>query len=187
MALSPARVSSRVEVALEPDGPTKLSIFSLGDGIGISFRDRSELRQADEVLRESQAQISALADNLPLGMVYQMDNGVGYEHRRFVYVSASCERLNGIAGGASLRGSPSPVRPDPSRTPRPRLQEAARRTPGGSAFDMEFAIRHAKTGESAGSASSMHRAYCRTARWCGTGSRSTSRITRPPKIICNFS
>ena len=147
MALSPARVSSRVEVALEPDGPTKLSIFSLGDGIGISFRDRSELRRADEVLRESQARISALADNLPLGMVYQMDNGVGYEHRRFVYVSASCERLNGIAAERVLE--------DPHLLfdlilPEHRdhvFKKLAMAHASAAAFDVEFAIRHARTGE----------------------------------------
>src|SRR4051812_4017825 len=62
-----------------PDRHLEFKVFPYDEGIAVSFRDWTEQRRAEEILRESQAQISALADNLPLGAVYQMDNGVGYE------------------------------------------------------------------------------------------------------------
>lgn len=139
--------TTRIEVVTATGCQIDCAVFPLGTGIGISFRDGGERRRADEVLRESQAQIGALADNLPLGMVYQMDNGLGYEHRRFVYVSASCERLNGIPADRVLR--------DPHLLfdlilPEHRdhvFATLSASQAGQTPFDVEFAIRHAKTGQ----------------------------------------
>jgi PAS domain S-box-containing protein len=122
-------------------------VFPYDGGLGVSFRDWTEQRRAEEVLRESQAQISALADNLPLGMVYQMDNGVGYEGRRFIYISASCERLNGIPA-EKIPGNPQLlfdlILPE-FREPVARAQMEAHAQL--KTLDIEFAIRHARTGE----------------------------------------
>ncbi|WP_245435489.1 sensor histidine kinase [Microvirga calopogonii] len=122
-------------------------VFPYMGGLGVSFRDWTERRRAEEEMRERQAQISALADNLPLGMVYQMDNGVGYEGRRFIYVSASCERLNGIPA-EQVPGDPSLlfnlILPEFRESVyRAQVEAHARLKP----LDIEFAIRHAKTGE----------------------------------------
>ncbi|MBA1158071.1 sensor histidine kinase [Microvirga mediterraneensis] len=130
-----------------PGHHLEFNVFPYKGGLGVSFRDWTERRCAEEELRERQAQISALADNLPLGMVYQMDNGVGYEGRRFIYVSASCERLNGIPadkvpGDQSLLFNL--ILPE-FREPvyRAQLEAHAQLKP----LDIEFAIRHARTGE----------------------------------------
>jgi PAS domain S-box-containing protein len=130
-----------------PDRYLEFHVFPYNGGLGVSFRDWTEQRRADEILRESQAQISALADNLPLGMVYQMDHGVGYEGRRFIYVSASCERLNGIPA-EQVPGNPQLlfdlILPE-FREPvfHAHTESHAQLRP----LDVEFAIRHAKTGE----------------------------------------
>jgi PAS domain S-box-containing protein len=122
-------------------------VFPYNGGLGVSFRDRTEQREAEDILRESQAQISALADNLPLGMVYQMDNGVGYEGRRFIYLSASCERLNGIPA-EQVPGNPhllfDLILPE-FREPVLRAQSEAHAQL--KPLDIEFAIRHAGTSE----------------------------------------
>lgn len=114
------------------------------DGLQIDITDH---KRAEEEMRERQAQISALADNLPLGMVYQMDNGVGYEGRRFIYVSASCERLNGIPADMVPKDQSllfNLILPE-FREPvyRAQVEAHAQLKP----LDLEFAIRHAKTGE----------------------------------------
>ena len=76
-----------------------------------------------------------------------MDNGLGYEGRRFIYVSASCERLNGIPADR-VPGDPhllfDLILPE-FREPvfRAQAEAHAQLRP----LDIEFAIRHAKSGE----------------------------------------
>ncbi|WP_084112835.1 GAF domain-containing protein [Belnapia moabensis] len=53
-------------------------------------------------LRESEARLRALADNLPAGMVYQLAMQRDGSERRFVYVSRGCERLTGVSVEAAL-------------------------------------------------------------------------------------
>ena len=61
-------------------------------------------RKRDEAaLRESEARLRALTDNLPAGMVYQMATGVGGSERRFLYVSQSHEKLTGVPAAEVLR------------------------------------------------------------------------------------
>ncbi|WP_262027540.1 sensor histidine kinase [Microvirga sp. Mcv34] len=135
------------EAVGRPGHYLEFRVFPFKSGLGVSFRDRTERHCAEEEMRERQAQISALADNLPLGMVYQMDNGVGFEGRRFIYVSASCERLNGIPadkvpGDQSLLFNL--ILPEfRESVHRAQLEAHAQLKP----LDIEFAIRHAKTGE----------------------------------------
>jgi PAS domain S-box-containing protein len=144
---SGVRASFETLAVGRPDRYLEFHVFPYNGGLGVSFRDWTEQRRAEEILRESQAQVSALADNLPLGMVYQMDNGVGYEGRRFIYVSASCERLNGIPA-EKVPGDPhllfELILPE-FREPVLRAQTEAHAQL--KPLDIEFAIRHAKTGE----------------------------------------
>ncbi|AWM87777.1 sensor histidine kinase [Microvirga sp. 17 mud 1-3] len=127
--------------------PLSLKAFPFRDGVGVSFSAWDAQRRAEEVLRESQAQLAALADNLPLGVVYQMNDAVGFQERRFLYLSASCERLNGIPAERALH-DPSLlfelILPEYREAIAKKQFEAHRdRVP----FDIEFPIRHARTGE----------------------------------------
>ncbi|MEZ0171748.1 sensor histidine kinase [Microvirga sp. TS319] len=133
---------------IAPDRTLEFRVFPYDGGIAVSFRDRTERCRAEDYLKESQAQLSALADHLPLGMVYQMSDADNLFDRRFIYVSASCERLNGVPAERALK--------DPSalydlllpefREPVFRTQAEAHVT--GRPFDMEIVIRHGATGES---------------------------------------
>src|SRR5690606_32259704 len=122
-------------------------VFPYEGGIAVSFRDWTERRRAAEELRESQARLSALADSLPLGMVYQVTDAGTFDTRRFTYVSASCERLNGVPAEKALE-NPNHLIDLILPEHRDRVfkqQLEAHRTR--KAFDIEFPIRHAKTGE----------------------------------------
>jgi PAS domain S-box-containing protein len=139
--------SFEMQAVTSPNRHVEFHLFPYDGGLGVSFRDWTEQRKAEEILRDSQAQLSALADNLPLGMVYQMNNAVGFENRRFLYISASCERLNGIPAERALE---NPLLLFDLIMPEHRdlmfaKQLASNRE--GKPFDMEFAIRHGKTGE----------------------------------------
>ncbi|WP_194164539.1 sensor histidine kinase [Microvirga thermotolerans] len=127
--------------------PFSLKAFPYRGGVGVSFSEWSAQRRAEEVLRESQEQLSALADNLPLGVVYQMNDALGFEGRRFLYISASCERLNGVPAEQALDNPLALfdlILPEYREEIALRQYEAHRdRKP----FDIEFPIRHAKTGE----------------------------------------
>jgi len=59
-------------------------------------RDITEIRRAEDALRESEASKRALADNLQTAMIYQIDSGANGQQRRFTYISQGVERLHGI-------------------------------------------------------------------------------------------
>jgi PAS domain S-box-containing protein len=98
---------------IRPDGEVRWlvahgeAVFGVVDGEERALRyvgtvqDVTVRKQASDALRESEARLSALADNLPLGMVYQVatspDGG-----RRFLYLSGNCERVNGVPAEAGL-------------------------------------------------------------------------------------
>jgi PAS domain S-box-containing protein len=130
-----------------PDRYIELHAFPFEGGIAASFRDWTEQRRAEEILRESQAQLSALSDNLPLGMVYQMIDADDFMDRRFIYVSASCERLNGIPAERAIENPGALyellVPEHRERVFQKQVESHVNRTP----FDMEIAIRHGITGE----------------------------------------
>jgi PAS domain S-box-containing protein len=130
-----------------PDRHVELHVFPCDGGIAVSFRDWTERRRAEEELRETQARLSALADNLPIGMVYQMLESDNFFARRFIYLSASCERLNGIPAEAAL-ANPfllyELLLPEHrQRMFEKQVESFHRREP----FDIEVALRHAKTGD----------------------------------------
>jgi PAS domain S-box-containing protein len=64
--------------------------------------DVTERRSAEAAVRENEARLRALTDNLPGGMVYQVSTGVDGSERRFLFVSQSCERLTGHTAEAIM-------------------------------------------------------------------------------------
>lgn len=64
--------------------------------------DIAEAHRAQVALRESEARLRALTDNLPGGMVYQIATGRDGRERHFVYVSQSHEKLTGVSADAVM-------------------------------------------------------------------------------------
>ncbi|HEX8622438.1 MAG TPA: PAS domain S-box protein [Allosphingosinicella sp.] len=64
--------------------------------------DVTERRLAEAAVRENEARLRALTDNLPGGMVYQVATGRTGEERRFLFVSQSCEKMTGYPAEAIL-------------------------------------------------------------------------------------
>jgi PAS domain S-box-containing protein len=64
--------------------------------------DVTERRTAEAAVRENEARLRALTDNLPGGMVYQVSTGRDGSERRFLFVSQSCEMLTGYPAEAIL-------------------------------------------------------------------------------------
>ena len=67
----------------------------LGGSIGI-IEDISERWNAEEAFRESEMRLRTLSDNLPGGMVYEVEYGGAAKERRFNYLSAGVESLHGV-------------------------------------------------------------------------------------------
>ncbi|RJX19471.1 MAG: PAS domain S-box protein [Desulfobulbus sp.] len=64
--------------------------------------DITERKQAEAALRESEIKLRALSDNLPGGLVYQIDSGKDGQERRFTYLSAGVESLHGISAAEAM-------------------------------------------------------------------------------------
>jgi len=65
--------------------------------------DITERKQAEQRLHESEERLRRLSDNLPGGMVYQIDSGPDGSERRFTYLSAGVEALHGAPTREALR------------------------------------------------------------------------------------
>ena len=93
------------------DGPAHwiLHVHPVRDGAGemlglnVSVSDVTESRRHEDHRRrlyqellESEQRLRALSDNLPYGMVYQIAVSPDGASRRFSYVAANCQRLNGV-------------------------------------------------------------------------------------------
>ena len=94
-----------------PDGSDILAVGSArpvrdagGETLGavLTLRDDTQRAEAERLLRENEARLRALTDNLPSGMVYQIATGRDGSERRFLYVSQSHEKLTGIPADAVL-------------------------------------------------------------------------------------
>ena len=60
---------------------------------------------AENALKEKDAQLAALSDNLPSGMVYQLDTGIGGDQRKFSYISAGVEKLHGVTAHQAIENA----------------------------------------------------------------------------------
>lgn len=63
----------------------------------------AERKRVEAALRESQTRLRSLSDNLPGGLVYQIDSGEDGQERRFAYISAGIELLHGLTAGEALQ------------------------------------------------------------------------------------
>lgn len=69
---------------------------------GVDF-DVTARKLAEDALRESEARTRAVQDNLPDGLVYQIDSGADGQTRRFTFISQGVERLHGVSAEEALR------------------------------------------------------------------------------------
>jgi len=139
-----------------PDGTEVLAIGSARPLLGpdgrqrgavLTLRDDTARHAAEQAVRESEARVRALGDNLPGGVVYQLAMDRDGSNRRFVYMSRSHAALTGVPAEAALADPLVPYRLIAPED-RPRLaqaEETAIRTLG--TFDVEVAFRRADTGE----------------------------------------
>ncbi|HEU0045431.1 PAS domain S-box protein [Sphingomonas sp.] len=79
-------------------------------GAVLTLRDDTQRAEAERLLRENEARLRALTDNLPSGMVYQIATGRDGGERRFLYVSQSHLKLTGVPAEAVLADSSIPYR-----------------------------------------------------------------------------
>jgi PAS domain S-box-containing protein len=101
-------LSSHVEreVVEKTDGITSYGYIVKNSGetvliasIKMAFRlfdARMKERAKEEALRESETRLHAISDNLPGGLVYQIDSGLDGQQRRFSYIGATVERLHEV-------------------------------------------------------------------------------------------
>jgi PAS domain S-box-containing protein len=125
-------------------------LVSLAALLGAAIRRleaEAERHRADEALRESEARLRALADNLPSSMVYQVAMQRDGTGRRFVYIAQSCERLTGVSAEAAF-ADPAALYERILPEDRPGLgaaeTEAIRNL---RPFEFEARFAHADTGE----------------------------------------
>ena len=69
---------------------------------GVDF-DVTERKRAKEALRESEARARAIHDNLPGGLIYQIDSGADGRQRQFTFISQGVEPLHGVAVADALK------------------------------------------------------------------------------------
>jgi len=87
-------------VAVETSG---VPIVHEGSSGALVFvRDVTERRRVDQALRESEARLRMLSDNIPDGFIYQLDFDVDGRTRRLVHVSAGVERMLEISVAEAL-------------------------------------------------------------------------------------
>jgi PAS domain S-box-containing protein len=91
---------------IRPDGTivwvnNSVSVIRRSDGelygvLAVTL-DVTDRRNAEQAIRENEARLRAITDNLPGGMVYQVSTGRDGSERRFLYVSQSFEKLTGYS------------------------------------------------------------------------------------------
>jgi PAS domain S-box-containing protein len=135
-----------------PDGTSVLAIGSarpILDPSGaqvaavLTVRDDTARVAAERQVRENEARLRALTDNLPGGMVYQISTGADGSARQFLFVSQSHERLTGIPAQAVLEDPSIPyqlVHPDDREQMVAAEAESIRE---GKPFDVQVRFRRA--------------------------------------------
>lgn len=81
----------------------RVTPLNSNEGIVFSAMDITDRKSMEEALRESRERLTTLSDNLPGGMVYQIDSGLNNSQRQFLYVSAGVERLHDLKPEDVLR------------------------------------------------------------------------------------
>jgi PAS domain S-box-containing protein len=81
--------------------PLKDSAGEIVAGIEI-VKDVTERKRSEEALRDNELQLQSLSDNLPNGLVYQIDSGEDGQQRRFTYISAGIKKMHGITADEAL-------------------------------------------------------------------------------------
>ena len=88
-----------------PDGSVALAVGSANPildsdgrqvGAVLTARDETERDRAEQLVRENEARLRALTDNLPGGAVYQIWMSRDGSERHFTFLSQSYERLAGV-------------------------------------------------------------------------------------------
>jgi len=69
-------------------------------GIAVDITGR---RRAEDELAEKEETLRKLSDNLPDGLVYQIDSGEDGRSRRFTYIGGSVERMHGVTTAEALK------------------------------------------------------------------------------------
>jgi PAS domain S-box-containing protein len=111
-------------------------------GAVLTVRDDTARARAEQQVRENEARLRTLTDNLPGGMVYQVSTGRDGEERRFLYVSQSHEKLTGVPAEEVLADSSIPyflILPEDRQRVGEAEAEAIRTR---RAFDVEMRFRH---------------------------------------------
>lgn len=96
----------RQRVLRRPDGQrihVEMHSKKMPSGYQSIFRDMNEWRQNEIRLSENEERIRTLSDNLPDGLVYQIDSGESGQERRFTHISAGVERLHGVPVAEAMR------------------------------------------------------------------------------------
>ena len=102
-----------------PDGTDVLAVGSarpvfndagLQMGAVLTVRDETARDLAEQEVRESEARLRTLTDNLPGGVVYQVSTGFDGSERKFLYISQSHEELTGVSAAEVMADSSIPYR-----------------------------------------------------------------------------
>lgn len=102
-----------------PDGTEVLAVGSArpvfddtGQQMGavLTVRDETARDVAEREVRESEARLRALTDNLPGSVVYQLRTDPQGQSREFLYVSRTHEELTGVSSQAVLADASIPYR-----------------------------------------------------------------------------
>jgi PAS domain S-box-containing protein len=136
----------RVPLSLEhryvwPDGHAawlEVRAYPSPDGLAVFYRDVTERREREEALREAEARLRGLADNLPGGMVYQIAMPRDGSRRRFLYVSQGFD--DRVAGRGCAGRSKGRLRPHSARIPRATCDGRGSRYPRPDAVRLRGAV-----------------------------------------------